>query len=272
MLHVGLNNKPEFNLTNADIEGTKTQIVKFQTSRAPSNPLNPVYKLPSFTYVPPEPLRFIRDAMLVDDIDGTKPLVKKEFAPRDTLNIFDIQGAQRKPRYERNQTGVEGYDNIHYTDVTKKSWQTKRQTNPLEPTYAVWDRTLGEFGRQPDEKGQLNEGYGVIDGSKPAALPQPRAGVRNLNTQDIAGAKSDTRRLGAFTWMDRRQVRPHNKNDDIEGSQPDTLKRGLNGKRVIDPLDPSYFYPGGTENINTANDPYGLKNCTMSQANFRQAS
>ena len=72
--------------------------------------------------------------------------------------------------------------------------------------------------------------------------------------------------------MDRRQVRPHNKNDDIEGSQPDTLKRGLTGNRIIDPLDPSYFYPGGTENINTANDPYGLKNCSMSQANFRQAS
>lgn len=67
-------------------------------------------------------------------------------------------------------------------------------------------------------------------------------------------------------------MRPHNKNDDIEGSQPDTLKRGLPGNRIIDPLEPNYFYPGGTENINTANDPYGLKNCSMSQANFRQAS
>jgi hypothetical protein len=40
--------------------------------------------------VPPEPLKFVRDAMLVDDIEGTKPLVKKEYAPRDTLNCFDI--------------------------------------------------------------------------------------------------------------------------------------------------------------------------------------
>ena len=92
MLHVGLN-KPEFNLTNADIEGTKTQIVKFVTNRAPSNPLNPVYKLQSFTYIAPEPLKFVRDAMLVDDIEGSKPLVKKQYAPRDTLNCFDIQGA-----------------------------------------------------------------------------------------------------------------------------------------------------------------------------------
>ena len=101
MLHVGLHNKPEFNLMNEDIQGTKTQIVKFQTTRQPSNPLNPVYKLPKFTYVPPEPLKFVRDAMLVDDIDGAKPLEKKQFAPRDTLNCFDIEGAQRKPRYER---------------------------------------------------------------------------------------------------------------------------------------------------------------------------
>lgn len=77
MLHVGLENKPEYNLTNADIEGSKTHIVKFVTSRVPSNPLNPVYKLASFKYVAPEPLKFVRDAMLVDDIEGSKPLVKK---------------------------------------------------------------------------------------------------------------------------------------------------------------------------------------------------
>mmetsp|Transcript_28560 Transcript_28560/g.35320 ORF Transcript_28560/g.35320 Transcript_28560/m.35320 type:complete len:93 (+) Transcript_28560:304-582(+) len=92
MLHIGLN-KPEYNLTNEDIDGTKTHIVKFITKREPSNPLNPVYKLASFTVVPPEVPRFVRDAMQINDIEGTRPLQKKEFAPRDTLNIFDIQGA-----------------------------------------------------------------------------------------------------------------------------------------------------------------------------------
>ena len=84
MLHIALS-KPEFNLTNADIEGSKTQIVKFVTKREPSNPLNPVYKLPSFTYVPPDPARFVRDAMSIEDIEGCRPVVKKKFAPRDTL-------------------------------------------------------------------------------------------------------------------------------------------------------------------------------------------
>jgi len=89
MLHIGLN-KPEYNLKNSDIDGTKTQIVKFVTKREATNPLNPVYKLPSFTYVAPDPPKFIRDAMLVNDIEGSKPASKKEFAPRDTLNCFDI--------------------------------------------------------------------------------------------------------------------------------------------------------------------------------------
>ncbi len=89
MLHIGLN-KPEYNLSNEDIEGTKAQIFKFVTKREPSNPLNPVYKLPSFTIVPPEVPRFIRDGMQIDDIEGSKPILKKKFAPRDTLNCFDI--------------------------------------------------------------------------------------------------------------------------------------------------------------------------------------
>jgi len=52
-----------------------------------------VYKLASFTYVPPEVPKFVRDAMIIDDIEGSKPLAKKEYEFRDTLNCFDIKGA-----------------------------------------------------------------------------------------------------------------------------------------------------------------------------------
>lgn len=47
VLHVGLN-KEYFYLTNSDIEGSKPQWNKFKTTREPSNPLNPVYRLQSF--------------------------------------------------------------------------------------------------------------------------------------------------------------------------------------------------------------------------------
>ena len=138
MLHIGLN-KPEYNLTNDDITGTKTQILKFVTKRQASNPLNPVYKLPSFTVVPAPIPKFVRDGMIIEDIDGTRPKVKKQFAPRDTLNCFDIDGAHAKQQYKRKTVGDTGYNNIAYNDVTKKSWASRRCTNPCDPTYTVWD-------------------------------------------------------------------------------------------------------------------------------------
>jgi len=56
-----LTNKPETNLSNIDIEGSKPECVKFRTTRPPQKPLNPEYKLPSFEIVLPDPPKFIRD-------------------------------------------------------------------------------------------------------------------------------------------------------------------------------------------------------------------
>jgi hypothetical protein len=54
-------NKPEYNLTNADIEKSKPQCQRFFTSRQPSNPLNPEYKLSKVEYREVTPPKFIRD-------------------------------------------------------------------------------------------------------------------------------------------------------------------------------------------------------------------
>lgn len=93
LLHCGLN-KQYFNLTNSDIEGSAPCQNKFKTKRQPSNPLNPVYKLQSFTYVPPEPPKFIRDAMTNQDIDGSRAIKKREVDPRDVMRTGDIEGAK----------------------------------------------------------------------------------------------------------------------------------------------------------------------------------
>jgi len=73
MLHFELN-KPEFNLTNDDIKGSHPCVNQFKSTRTdkPSNPLNPEYKLQSFDYVKPEPNKFVRDSMVIDDIAGTR--------------------------------------------------------------------------------------------------------------------------------------------------------------------------------------------------------
>jgi len=44
MLHFELN-KPEYNLTNADIEKSAPCVNQFKSTRVAFNPLNPVYKL-----------------------------------------------------------------------------------------------------------------------------------------------------------------------------------------------------------------------------------
>lgn len=63
-----------------------------------TNPLNPQYKLQSVTYLPPDPMRFIRDPMTIDDIEGARPSKKKhnDVITRDNMKISDIEGA--KPR------------------------------------------------------------------------------------------------------------------------------------------------------------------------------
>lgn len=95
MLHFGLN-KVETNLTNSDIEGTRPRCVKFTSTREPSNPLNPQYKLQSFQYVPPPPLKFIRDHIQHSDIEGSKTKQRSAQAARDNIQVADIEGAQSK--------------------------------------------------------------------------------------------------------------------------------------------------------------------------------
>ena len=67
-----------------------------------------------------------------------------------------------------------------------------------------------------------------------------------MNTNDIAGAKADTTRLGNFANMDRRadQVRVPHSNDDILGSGPSTLRKSIKTVRMSNPLQPDYQMPG----------------------------
>ena len=200
MLHFGLN-KVETNLNNDDIAGSKPRCVKFTTTREPSNPLTPVYKLQSFQYVPPPPPKFIRDNIEHSDIEGSKTKQPKIIAQRDGISVCDIEGAQSKKVHERKQM----YDYISYSDVYAKEKPSNRCTNPLQPEYLVRDVIIeGDFLNQAET--QINTQYGPIDKSKPQVLPNPISGVRNLQTNDIKGATADTKRLGAFTHYQRRDI------------------------------------------------------------------
>jgi len=52
--------------------------------------------------LPPEPLRYIRDNLNIDDIEGAKPVKKKhvEINTRNHMDISDIDGAKPKFGHE----------------------------------------------------------------------------------------------------------------------------------------------------------------------------
>ena len=62
-------------------------------SRDPQNPLIPKYNLQKFEYVPPEPAKFVRDSMIIDDIEGTRSKVDSKIPKRDPISVKDILGA-----------------------------------------------------------------------------------------------------------------------------------------------------------------------------------
>lgn len=141
-------NKPEYNLSNSDIAMSQPQCQRFTTTRPPSNPLNPVYKLSHVEYKPPAPLKFIRDQITNDDIEGAKPAIKKYYETRDVLAVNDIEGAKAKGPYMRRPET--GYSSYNYDDVTKNNFKTSRSVNPLAPSYIVRDEndkavTIGDI-------------------------------------------------------------------------------------------------------------------------------
>jgi len=118
---------------------------------------------------------------------------------RDPINVTDIEGAGNRVPYTRKQP----YDSLGYNEVYAKSWQTKRCVNPLKPEYVVRDQ-ISKGDQLKTEETNLNSNYGCIERNAPQALPNPRTGTRNLNTHDVAGGQADTKRLGAFTFYNRR--------------------------------------------------------------------
>ena len=240
-LHFPLNNKPEYNLKNDDIERSKPQCQRFITTRIPSNPLNPQYKLSEVEYRPPTPPKFIRDQITNADIDGAKAKVKVHYETRDILRVEDIEGAKYKGAYLRKTK----FDTFNYDDVTKCMFKTTRQTNPLQPTY-----------KTRDDQGNVIE-IGEISGSSPKKLPfrkTPHDGI--YQTRDIVGAAPGSKGLGAFHSLTRKDFIDPNDIKDIEGARPNTVQRGVRTVRVTDPLNPSYKLPGATEIPNSDNNPY----------------
>ena len=86
--------------------------------------------------------------MNLDDIDGSKPKIKRKLETRDSYNINDILGARPKPPPQRKDLHDQ-----HFNDVTAKKKLNRDPHNPLDPTYKI----KGEDGQVMD--------YGYVEGS-----------------------------------------------------------------------------------------------------------
>jgi hypothetical protein len=89
-------------------------------------------------------MRFIRDNLQIDDIDGARPSKKKhnDFQTRDQMDISDIDGAKPSFGHEIKERKdgfgkAYSYNPMDYRDVTNTQFKSTRDCNPLMPTYTI---------------------------------------------------------------------------------------------------------------------------------------
>lgn len=92
-------NRSDNQLYVDDIKGTKPKINKFETLREPSNPLEPVYKIPKYTPVEPQYPKFIRDSYQILDIEGAQPQHVTHKLKKHPVELEDIVGSHPKQKF-----------------------------------------------------------------------------------------------------------------------------------------------------------------------------
>lgn len=223
-------NKPDRQLYHDDIDGSNCRNKwLFRTERC-VNPLEPEYTLPSFVAAPVVAPKFTRDSHDVSDIEGTKSRPLFPLAQRKNHLVEDIEGAQSgwKPRHVRARYDAPPLDHsLNVSDITAGGFRTRRETNPLTPSYRV-------------------NGMDIADDpvkSKPKTLPKARdSPFYPLTTADIEGAQSGWRPLPQVNppLEARRHFRNTNFMGDIPGAQADTVKHSICTDRHVNPLNPVY--------------------------------
>ena len=226
-LHIQLK-KPEYNLSNEDIEFSKPNCVTCKIKRH-LNPLEPKYNFPKSPEYPPYVPKFIRDNISVKDIEGAKPKkIVSNKVLKDSLKNDDVKDSWPRKPYVRKTK----YEFMDYRDVTNTEFQSNRNTNPLNPFYAMnfVDGTKVKFGPIEKNKSLVGSSY---------MYREPF----NLKVDDIEGCNIGSKnRYKKF----KGQNYCYNTND-IPGAQSGTLLKGISTKRMTNPLRPKYKYPGAEE-------------------------
>ena len=231
--------KPNFILDISDIERAHPKKL-FWNSQRHVNPLNPVYKLPSYIKADPNtPPKFIRNQIDISDIAKTRPKKLYPLKMRPFKSYDEIKGVHPKKAYVRKKI----HDSLNYSDLNIKI-KKFRNTNPLEPQY-----------EKPYD--------GIIKGNKPY-LPLYHLKLdnskNNLNINDIYGtAPGSLNHYANFRYDNKQRFDTR----DIEGASADTKKRGIITNRCTNPLQPNYKYLGNNELFDCFGDK--INNCNSNQ-------
>ena len=131
-------------------------------------------------------------------------------------------------RFKRNSLDVK---DINY----KENHLYKRKTNPLEPNYR-YDWQMTEIN---EDRKVNNINFNKLDNHPKVLYPYINKKNFNLNTLDIPGSQSDTK-----SHLSKLELKYGKKlkyiKDDIIGSHPGSLIKGIKTNRNTNPLDPSY--------------------------------
>ena len=239
-------NKPEYNLSNKDIEKSFPSVYHFNTKRV-TNPLQPQYKFPEADPSPLEVPKFIKDSLDVKDISGASPQKKIYFIKKEALSekLRSIEGSGPRIPYFRKNLGSIKYDYLDYSDVNQFIFKTKRHINALDPIYI--------FQKEGKEKPTF---IGPVKNSKSnSKYPYYYKPSYNLKNDDIKGTNTDS-------INHIKKFRGKNFNlcvSDIPKTNAGSLKKGIITTRCINPLNPIYQYLGEKEEKERNNNIIGLK-------------
>lgn len=232
-LHKTRNGPVDNTLRVDDIDGARARVRdKFLQTNRHIDPLNPNYNLPSFSPAEPHVPKFIRDPLSISDIDGTKSTPLAKYDMRTMNKIDDIEGTQPswKPRHARARLEAPPKDIMEVNDISKRTHRfkdhTTRVVDPVMPVYVVNGMEI-----MSDPK------Y-----TRPKKNPEFIADTHLLMTADIEGAYPGWHPPALLNppLEMRREFRNTNFIKDIEGAQPNTIKRGITTERSVHPLDPVY--------------------------------
>jgi hypothetical protein len=231
-------NKISYNLINDDIEFSKPRCVKNNTTRH-TNPLQPKYILSNPPMLPIPPPKFIRDNMIVSDIEGAKPkkIGNEKNLFKEPIKKDIIEFSWPKRPYVRKTK----YDILDYKDVMNKKLHF-RNTNPLRPIY---DWKVNDNSKS----------IGPIEKNYPAVFSKYKyKNPFNLNNKDIEGTNTGSK-VQILKFRGRNYAYS---TKDILGAQSDTVKRGIITQRHLNPLSPQYKYLGHSEISNSENNPFNF--------------